>query len=121
MNEIDKNDAPAGYIAVREKREDDCCGCAFDGDALCDGYKPCDPGSRKDGRDVIFLKDEQKPGIPGHALCLTRPGNQWRCTFGDFVDLATSPAGFGATINDAIAGLATDCKNDGSKSCSNKS
>ena len=40
-----------------------------------------------------------------YALCFVREGNKWACVFGDFRNLAESPAGFGDTLEEARADL----------------
>jgi|GEM_PF-4317576 len=44
-------------------------------------------------------------GIPAHALCYFKDGDQWCCVFGDFINLQESPAGFGNTQSDALVDL----------------
>ncbi len=47
----------------------------------------------------------QKAGVPDDAVCLFKDGDKWCAVFGDFKDLATSPAGFGENTDEAIADL----------------
>lgn len=51
------------------------------------------------------LVKKHKPHIPATAVCVFRDGEQWCCVSQDFVDLATSPAGFGTTIDEALLNL----------------
>lgn len=41
-----------------------------------------------------------------------RDGNMWCCVFGDFENLQESPAGFGATLEEAAADLLRNKEND---------
>lgn len=43
--------------------------------------------------------------IPNHAIVFYQDGKSLCCVFGDFVNLQESPAGFGATIADALRDL----------------
>ena len=55
-------------------------------------------------------------GIPFDAICFFRDGDKWCCVRQDFEDLQSSPAGFGATLDDAMTDFlqreeATDLSN----------
>ena len=43
--------------------------------------------------------------IPLYAACFFKDGDAWCCVRGDFVNLQESPAGFGATRDDALDDL----------------
>ena len=58
MSKIDPNEAPEGYVAVKETFV--CRGCALtylDGDCLA---ADCAESNRKDGCNVIFVKRDGK-------------------------------------------------------------
>ena len=60
MKDIDKGDAPLGYIAVAASRNLHCGECAFtDTFYKCFAYsKMCDARNREDKQNVIFIKKE---------------------------------------------------------------
>jgi hypothetical protein len=39
--------------------------------------------------------------VPANAICFFKDGDSICCVFGDFVDLQSSSAGFGATMDEA--------------------
>ena len=53
MKEVDKFDAPPGYIAVVDENRRACRRCAFD-KTVCP-ITPCASSHRKDGCNVIFV------------------------------------------------------------------
>jgi len=56
---IDKNEAPEGYIAIKEQKKDMCTGCAFSTDDGCSikyDDRICTDCDRKDKTGVIFIK-----------------------------------------------------------------
>lgn len=57
MIEINKNDAPDGYIAV--EFTSGCNGCAFRIYNSCGPERNCEGNEREDGKDVVFVKDEE--------------------------------------------------------------
>lgn len=70
-------------------------------------------GARQDRIDELVLKwgltDEDGKIFVDRSegkLLLSRDGDRWRATFGDFVDLQKSQAGFGTTVLDALVNLA---------------
>ena len=46
-----------------------------------------------------------REGIPHNAICLFPDGDKMCAVFGDFVDLQSSPAGFGNNFEEAILAL----------------
>jgi hypothetical protein len=57
MNKFNENDAPVGYVAVRETIEDaDCTKCAFKYDHSSCMIANCLPCSRQDDAMVYFVK-----------------------------------------------------------------
>lgn len=46
--------------------------------------------------------------IPAHAVCFYKDGNMWCCVNGDFKNLQESPAGFGASFDEALNDLARE-------------
>ena len=60
---------------------------------------------------------ERKPSIPHEAVCFFRDGNKWCCVHGDFVNLQESPAGFGATFEEALNELKRDSGLDHGDGC----
>ena len=62
MKDIDKGDAPLGYVAVAASRNLHCGECAFtDMFYTCLTYsKRCDARYREDNKDVVFIKKADK-------------------------------------------------------------
>ena len=59
MKDIDKGDAPLGYVAVAASRKHHCVEC--DMFYMCLTYsKKCDARHREDKKDVIFIKKADK-------------------------------------------------------------
>ena len=58
MKDIDKGDAPLGYVAVAVENHPFCSECAFaDTFYKCFAYsKMCDARNREDKQNVIFIK-----------------------------------------------------------------
>lgn len=57
---VRKNDAPKGYIAVRDESLEGCEGCAFENYRLCN--RRCNSRERLDSCNVIFKKASRKAG-----------------------------------------------------------
>lgn len=66
--------------------------------------------SMKSAYDVLQRENEllkkTKSGIPHNALCFFKDGDKWCVVNGDFKNLQESPAGFGATFDEALTDFA---------------
>lgn len=63
------------------------------------------------------LKVPSKAGasIPASAVCYFKDGDQWCCVHADFVNLQESPAGFGDTMDAALAALVREDESESAK------
>ena len=48
---------------------------------------------------------KKNESIPDDAIVVFADGDQWCCTFSDFINLQESPAGFGSTLDGAFEDL----------------
>ena len=48
--------------------------------------------------------------LPDEAVCFFKDGDKWCCVHGDFIDLQSSPAGFGDTFEEAMNNLSKSGK-----------
>jgi hypothetical protein len=55
--------------------------------------------------NLIQTALKKGPGVPHNAVCFYNDGDKVCAVFGDFVDLEASPAGFGATFEEALQDL----------------
>ena len=63
-----------------------------------------------DARNYIaeLVRKYPESCVPDEAICFWKDGDRWCCARGDFVDLESSPCGFGETFEQALISLQSE-------------